>query len=82
MSVLQFCCSALLLIPDMKQRMAVCGRCYYYWMVWYPIVYWLINVSTTIVGTIRGVKKETRSDGPFRSPVRLEAYEKNPIKIC
>lgn len=33
------------------------GR-YYYWMVWYPIVYWLINVSTTIVGTIRALKKK------------------------
>ncbi len=33
------------------------GR-YYYWMVWYPIVYWLMNVGTTIVGTIRAVKKK------------------------
>ena len=31
---------------------------YYYWMVWYPIVYWLINVGTTIVGSIRAVKKK------------------------
>ena len=33
------------------------GR-YYYWMVWYPIVYWLMNVGTTIVGTIRAIKKK------------------------
>jgi len=31
---------------------------YYYWMVWYPIVYWLINVGTTIVGSIRAIKKK------------------------
>ncbi len=31
---------------------------YYYWMVWYPIVYWLMNVGTTIVGTIRAIKKK------------------------
>ena len=31
---------------------------YYYWMVWYPIVYWLINVGTTIVGSIQAVKKK------------------------
>lgn len=31
---------------------------YYYWMVWYPIVYWLINVGTTITGTIRAIKKK------------------------
>ena len=30
---------------------------YYYWMVWYPIVYWLMNVGTTIVGTIRAIRK-------------------------
>lgn len=31
---------------------------YYYWMVWYPVVYWLINVATTITGSIRAVKKK------------------------
>lgn len=31
---------------------------YYYWMVWYPIVYWLMNVGTTIVGTVRAIKKK------------------------
>ncbi len=31
---------------------------YYYWMVWYPIVYWIINVGTTIVGSIKAIKKK------------------------
>ncbi len=31
---------------------------YYYWMVWYPIVYWLMNVGTTITGTFRAIKKK------------------------
>jgi biofilm PGA synthesis N-glycosyltransferase PgaC len=31
---------------------------YYYWMVWYPIVYWLINVGTTIAGSIRAIRKK------------------------
>lgn len=31
---------------------------YYYWMIWYPIVYWLINIGTTIVGTIRAILKK------------------------
>lgn len=31
---------------------------YYYWMVWYPLVYWMINVGTTIVGSIRALKKK------------------------
>ncbi|MFI3137147.1 MAG: poly-beta-1,6-N-acetyl-D-glucosamine synthase [Methylococcaceae bacterium] len=31
---------------------------YYYWMIWYPIVYWLINIGTTIVGTVRAIRKK------------------------
>jgi len=33
------------------------GR-YYYWMIWYPLVYWLINVGTTVAGFFRAVRKE------------------------
>lgn len=33
------------------------GR-YYYWMIWYPLVYWLINVATTVVGLLKAVAKE------------------------
>lgn len=31
---------------------------YYYWMIWYPIVYWLINVGTTINGFFRAIRKK------------------------
>lgn len=31
---------------------------YYYWMIWYPIAYWLINVATTITGSIKAVTKK------------------------
>ncbi len=31
---------------------------YYYWMIWYPIVYWLINVGTTITGSIKAIRKK------------------------
>jgi poly-beta-1,6-N-acetyl-D-glucosamine synthase len=31
---------------------------YYYWMIWYPIVYWIINVGTTITGTIKAIRKK------------------------
>lgn len=30
---------------------------YYYWMIWYPIVYWLINVGTTVTGFIKAMRK-------------------------
>lgn len=31
---------------------------YYYWMIWYPIAYWLMNVATTITGSIKAVTKK------------------------
>jgi biofilm PGA synthesis N-glycosyltransferase PgaC len=31
---------------------------YYYWMVWYPVVYWLINVATTITGSVKAIRKK------------------------
>lgn len=31
---------------------------YYYWMIWYPLVYWLINVATTVTGFLKAVLKE------------------------
>jgi biofilm PGA synthesis N-glycosyltransferase PgaC len=30
---------------------------HYYWMIWYPIVYWLINVGTTINGCFKAMRK-------------------------
>ncbi len=31
---------------------------YYYWMIWYPLVYWLINVMTTVTGCYRAIRKK------------------------
>ncbi|HLF97625.1 MAG TPA: poly-beta-1,6-N-acetyl-D-glucosamine synthase, partial [Methylococcaceae bacterium] len=31
---------------------------YYYWMIWYPIVYWMINVATTVTGMVKALKKK------------------------
>ena len=31
---------------------------HYYWMIWYPIVYWVINVGTTINGCIKALRKK------------------------
>jgi biofilm PGA synthesis N-glycosyltransferase PgaC len=40
-----------------EARIGGVGR-YYYWMIWYPLVYWLINVATTVVGFLKAVAKE------------------------
>ena len=34
------------------------GEKYYYWMIWYPIVYWLINIGTAVNGLIKAVRKK------------------------
>jgi biofilm PGA synthesis N-glycosyltransferase PgaC len=34
------------------------GEKYYYWMIWYPIVYWLINIGTAVNGFIKAVRKK------------------------
>lgn len=31
---------------------------YYYWMIWYPIVYWMINVGTTVTGFVKAARKK------------------------
>jgi biofilm PGA synthesis N-glycosyltransferase PgaC len=31
---------------------------HYYWMIWYPIVYWMINVGTTIHGCFKALRKK------------------------
>ena len=33
------------------------GR-YYYWMIWYPLVYWVNNVFTTVFGFLKALAKE------------------------
>jgi poly-beta-1,6-N-acetyl-D-glucosamine synthase len=31
---------------------------HYYWMIWYPIVYWMINVGTTVNGCFKALCKK------------------------
>lgn len=48
--LLQFGVS-LLIDSRYERRM---GR-YYYWMIWYPMVYWILNVITTVVALPRAI---------------------------
>lgn len=45
------------------------GR-YYYWMIWYPIAYWLINMASTVVGFIKAVTKPAGTRAVWKSPDR------------
>jgi biofilm PGA synthesis N-glycosyltransferase PgaC len=49
---------AVSLAIDSRYESIVGGRArYYYWMVWYPVVYWLINATTTVAGCSRALFK-------------------------
>ncbi len=43
---------------------------YYYWMIWYPIAYWIINVLTTIVAVPRALFKKHQKYETWISPDR------------
>lgn len=45
------------------------GR-YYYWMIWYPIVFWLINMLTTVVGVPKAALKRRGTRAVWVSPDR------------
>ena len=45
------------------------GR-YYYWMVWYPLAFWLLIVITTIVAIPRALKRRNKLHGRWVSPDR------------
>jgi biofilm PGA synthesis N-glycosyltransferase PgaC len=40
-----------------EQKSGAVAR-HYYWMIWYPIVYWLINVGTNANGFFKAVRKK------------------------
>lgn len=43
---------------------------YYFWMIWYPVVFWVINVFTTVVATPRVLLRRTGKRATWRSPDR------------
>ncbi|NKE71131.1 poly-beta-1,6-N-acetyl-D-glucosamine synthase [Candidatus Manganitrophus noduliformans] len=42
----------------------------YYWMVWYPMAYWLLSVFTTVVAVPKAVFKKHERRGRWESPDR------------
>lgn len=42
----------------------------YFWLVWYPLAYWLISVMTTVVGFIKAVTKKRGTRAVWISPDR------------
>jgi biofilm PGA synthesis N-glycosyltransferase PgaC len=42
----------------------------YYWLIWYPMVYWLISVSTAIVAFPKALFKRSGARAVWTSPDR------------
>ena len=43
---------------------------HYFWMIWYPLAFWLINVFTTVVGVPRALLRSRGERARWKSPDR------------
>ena len=43
---------------------------YYYWMIWYPVAYWFLNVITTVVGVPKALLRNKKERAKWDSPDR------------
>ena len=43
---------------------------YYYWMIWYPIAYWVLSILTTVVAIPKAIYYRKRQRGTWESPDR------------
>jgi biofilm PGA synthesis N-glycosyltransferase PgaC len=56
------------LFIDSKYEKGI-GR-YYYWIIWYPFAFWIINVFTTSVGFVKAVFEKKGKRAVWESPDR------------
>jgi len=42
----------------------------FYWMIWYPLAYWMLNLATTIVAVPRALLRNTKRRARWTSPDR------------
>lgn len=48
---------------------------FYFWIIWYPIAYWLINITTTIAALPKVVLRERTKRAVWTSPDRGEQFD-------
>jgi len=70
--LLQF---ALSLFIDARYERSI-GK-YYYWMIWFPLAFWLLNVFTTVVGVPKALIKRRGERAIWTSPDRGIRSNKN-----
>jgi biofilm PGA synthesis N-glycosyltransferase PgaC len=64
--LLQF---AISLVIDSRYEARTLGR-YYYWMIWYPMVYWAIHAAASVAAVPKAVLKNRGSRAIWVSPDR------------
>ena len=42
----------------------------FFWMIWYPLAYWMLNMFTTIVAVPRALLRQTKERARWKSPER------------
>lgn len=55
------------------------GR-YYYWMIWYPLAFWVINLTTSIAGLPKAIFKKRGRRATWISPDRGVAQEEEGVR--
>jgi poly-beta-1,6-N-acetyl-D-glucosamine synthase len=63
--LLQF---ALSLFIDSRYEPKI--RRYYYWMIWYPMLFWMLSAATTVVGLPAAIIKDRNKRATWKSPDR------------
>lgn len=43
---------------------------FYFWLIWYPIAYWMIIAATSVVGFIKAVNRDKKKRAVWESPDR------------
>ena len=64
--LLQF---AISVIIDSRYEPRTLGR-YYYWMIWYPMIYWAIHAAASVAAVPTAIRKRRGSRAIWVSPDR------------
>ena len=45
-----------------------------YWCIWYPFVYWILNLATVIIAFPRAIMRQEGCNATWKSPDRGELF--------
>jgi biofilm PGA synthesis N-glycosyltransferase PgaC len=51
---------------------------FYFWIIWYPVAYWVISVATTLVAVPRTLFRKRNAQAVWTSPDRGEQFDVGP----